>query len=714
MIQSNDGGANVSLDGGRTWSTQANQPTAEIYQVAVDNQYPYRVYGAQQDNTTVIVPSLPLGNGQDFRVGPGLRDRPHHSRHGQSRDRLRQLQGPVQPAESEHHQRRALLDRRANRSTAMAAHDLIYRFQRVSPMEVSPHDPQRGLLRLAVSCIARAMAACTWEKISPDLTAHPRRHAGRERRADHARCHRRRGLQHAVLDSRIARAEGRDLDRIERRPDLRHARRRQDLDQRDAGRTCRPAAACRTSSPARIAPGTAYAAIYRFLLGDFAPYIYRTDDFGKTWTLLTDGKNGIAADEPTRVVREDPDRAGLLYAGTEFGMYISFDNGAHWQIFQLNLPVTPVTDIKIAHKDLVLSTQGPLVLDSRQPDAAAPARTTRCRRRGVPVRAARSHPHHGARRRRTRRGDSVPARRRADRLLPRRRARGRCHDGDSGRARARWSASSRAPAPAAEERPGRRRRAGSEDEEGGFRMRSGPTRLDKTPGMHRFTWDLRYPGPWMSARVRKVPTGRRRCPGKYSVRLTVGSWTATQPLTVIEDPRVTKDGVTTADLREQFEHNMRVRDLVSDVNRTVARLRARDAGASERSGKLAKLNELAAHLITPPIRYSKPELQTHITYLYTRDQRHRPEDRPRRDRALPGPAQGTGPANEGVGRNPEVTAVGSGAYRLFRGSSLARGASLCRSGRAVLDCKIIGRADEGHAGNPSCDIRRCVLCRNCR
>ena len=104
--------------------------------------------------------------------------------------------------------------------------------------------------------------------------------------------------------------------------------------------------------------GTAYVAIYRYLLGDFAPYIYRTDDFGKTWTRLTDGKNGIAADEPTRVVREDPDRAGLLYAGTEFGMYISFDNGAHWQSFQLNLPVTPVTDIKIAHKDLVLSTQG--------------------------------------------------------------------------------------------------------------------------------------------------------------------------------------------------------------------------------------------------------------------------------------------------------------------------------------------------------------------
>src|SRR5262249_3038574 len=114
---------------------------------------------------------------------------------------------------------------------------------------------------------------------------------------------------------------------------------------------------------------TAYAAIYRFLLGDFTPYIYRTDDFGKTWTLLTDGKNGIASDEPTRVVREDPDRAGLLYAGTEFGMYISFDNGTHWQSFQLNLPNMPVTDIKIAHNDLILSTQGRgfWIVDNRTP-----------------------------------------------------------------------------------------------------------------------------------------------------------------------------------------------------------------------------------------------------------------------------------------------------------------------------------------------------------
>ena len=104
--------------------------------------------------------------------------------------------------------------------------------------------------------------------------------------------------------------------------------------------------------------GSAYFAVYRWLLGDYQPYIYRTDDYGKTWTRLTDGKNGIPADWPTRVVREDPDREGLLYAGTEFGMFISFDNGAHWQPFQLNLPNVPVSDIKVHHKDLIVSTQG--------------------------------------------------------------------------------------------------------------------------------------------------------------------------------------------------------------------------------------------------------------------------------------------------------------------------------------------------------------------
>jgi hypothetical protein len=176
-------------------------------------------------------------------------------------------------------------------------------------------------------------------------------------------------------------------------------------------------------------------------------------------------------------------------------------------------------------------------------------------------------------------------------------------------------------AAAGEERSTDAEAGGGDDEDGGFRIRSGPTRLEKSAGMHRFTWDLRYPGPWTSNARPEAPNGPMAAPGKYGLRLTVGAWTSTQPLTVIEDPRVTKTGVTTTDLREQFDHNLRVRDMVSEANKAVARVRAAQAGLRDAAGgsgdKLAKLNDLASHLITPSIRYSKPELQTHINYLYS-------------------------------------------------------------------------------------------------
>ena len=141
--------------------------------------------------------------------------------------------------------------------------------------------------------------------------------------------------------------------------------------------------------------------------------------------------------------------------------------------------------------------------------------------------------------------------------------------------------------------------------------------------MHRFTWDLRTVGPWMSATRPEGPNGPMMPPGNYAVRLTVGSYTSTAPFHVTEDPRVLKDGVTLSDLQEQYEHNIRVRDLVSETNQIVARVRAAQASLKGSLGveaeQLAKVNEVASHLITPAIRYSKPELQTHVTYLYGED-----------------------------------------------------------------------------------------------
>jgi photosystem II stability/assembly factor-like uncharacterized protein len=615
MIQGNDGGANVSLDGGQTWSTQLNQPTAEIYQVALDDQYPYRVYGAQQDDDTVIVPSLPLGDGQDFRAGPGCET------------------GPVIPSQSnpeivyggcKGQFSRLNLNTTDEERYWIGAEslygnggsDLILRFQRVSPMEVSPNDPR--VVYYGSQYLHRSMdGGVTWEKISPDLTAHPE------------------GTQGASGEPITRDATGEEtystLYAIRESPAQKGLIWTGSNDglvyvTRDNGKTwanvtpsgLAPGGRVQNIEPSPHRPATAYVAIYRYLLGDFAPYIYRTDDYGKTWTRLTDGTNGIAADEPTRVVREDPDRAGLLYAGTEFGIYISFDNGARWQPFQMNLPHTPVTDIKIAHGDLVLSSQGRSfwILDDLTPlhqlgdkVSGAPAFLF------APRDAVRTPPRGGSGRAGA--GPQYPA---AGAMIdytlgsaPSTDITLEILDG-SGTVIRKFSSAAPPPAP----RPDPQ--AASEEEED-FVPRGGPTRLDNSAGMHRFTWDLRYVGPWVSAARPEGPNGPMAVPGKYAVRLTVGALISTQPLNVIEDPRVTKDGVTTADLREQFEHNVRVRELVSDVNKAVARIRAAQTDLRAKGGNasetLTKLDELASHMITPAIRYSKPELQTHITYLYS-------------------------------------------------------------------------------------------------
>ena len=361
MIQANDGGANVSYDGGETWSTQYNQPTAEIYAVAVDNQYPYRVYGAQQDNTTVIIPSLPVDAGrpddidQTWRTGPGCET------------------GPIMPNPTAPDTvyggckgQFSRMDLRTGQEQnywvgaqylyGFNPKDMIYRFQRVSPMEVSPHDPH--VIYFGSQYVHRSTdEGVHWTRISPDLTANPpegqvasgtpiTRDATGEEYYSTLYAIRESSLEKGVIwvgandgPVHVTRDNGKTWQDV-------------------TPKTLPPGGRVQNIEPSPHRAGSAYIAVYRYLLGDFHPYLYRTDDYGKTWTLLTDGTNGIPADDPTRVVREDPNREGLLYAGTEFGLFVSFDNGAHWQSLQLNLPVTPVTDIEVHRQDLVVSTQG--------------------------------------------------------------------------------------------------------------------------------------------------------------------------------------------------------------------------------------------------------------------------------------------------------------------------------------------------------------------
>ncbi|HET7113906.1 MAG TPA: hypothetical protein VFI57_09695, partial [Pyrinomonadaceae bacterium] len=356
MIQANDGGANVSTDGGRTWSTQTNQPTAEIYGVWVDNQFPYKLYGAQQDNTTLIISSVAEpASSADWRTGPGCETGPIMPHPLNPEIVYGSCKGQYGVMNLKTGQEKNYWIG-AQSLYGNPASDLIYRMQRVSPMATSPHDPE--VLYYGSQYVHRTRdKGVTWEKISPDLTAHPdccqgvsgepitRDVTGEEFYS----------TLYAITESplekgviwtgandgpfHVTRNNGKTWTNITPK-DLPSGGRVQFIE----------------ASPHR--KGSAYFAVYRWLLGDYQPYIYRTDDYGQTWTRLTDGKNGIPEDWPTRVVREDPDREGLLYAGTEFGMFISFDNGKHWQSFQLNLPNVPISDIKVHHKDLIVSTQG--------------------------------------------------------------------------------------------------------------------------------------------------------------------------------------------------------------------------------------------------------------------------------------------------------------------------------------------------------------------
>ena len=628
MIQSNDGGANVSTDGGRTWSTQDNQPTAEIYGVWLDNEYPYRLYGAQQDNTTVIVPSAAPAAGQPaYRVGPGCETGPV-------------IPHPTNPdtvygsckGQYEWMNLKTGLSKQywigAQSLYGNDAKDLILRFQRVSPMGLSPHDPKA--LYYGSQYLHRTRdAGVTWERISPDLTAHPAccQGASGEPITRDVTGEEFYSTLYAITEAAtepgviwtgsndgpffVTRDNGKSWMNVTPR-DLPPGGRVQYIE----------------ASPHR--KGSAYYAVYRYLLGDYQPYLYRTDDYGKSWTRLTDGKNGIPMDWPTRVVREDPDREGLLYAGTEFGMFISFDDGGHWQSFQLNLPNVPVTDIKVHHGDLVLSTQGRAfwILDDLAPlHQITPVTSQQTTTLFKPRDAYRVR--QGGRGSGGGGGRGAPAGA-ADPAAPQFAPSGAVIDyylaslppsgiridiaDSAGTPVAAFSSEGSVAlaasdvavaAPTNSDDPGAA-------PAGGGRGRSGapqPRILKKDVGMNKFYWDF-------VNQTNSLPVP----PGLYRATITAGSYTARRPLRLLVDPRVAADGVTAADLREQYAHNVRMRELTAEVLRVQRRLQdaATRLGTNAPAAQvdtLRKVQAILSRILDQPIRYGKPGLATHIRYL---------------------------------------------------------------------------------------------------
>ena len=359
MVLANDGGAQVTVDGAETWSTYMNQPTAEMYSVTVDDEFPYRVYGPQQDNSTIRVPSgtegsvHPKSNWTSIggcETGPvSLHpDRPHLVFSGCYGGHLSRWNGETGQS------RNVMVYPQLQ--LGQAPRTLRERFQWNAPIVVSPHDP--NVVYHASHRIWRSSDRGTnWTRISGDVTTDTDAHqdyAGEPITKDNT------GVEvfNTVFSLQVSphSAEtlwaGTDDGRVW-------------ISQNEGGNWTEitPDGLPQYGTVQRIDvsphdPGTAYIVVHRYQLDDWAPYVFRTTDYGESWTRIADGTRGIPEDFPTWVVREDPEREGLLYAGTEFGVHVSFNDGQDWQSLQQNLPVTRVPDLKVKDDDLVVATHG--------------------------------------------------------------------------------------------------------------------------------------------------------------------------------------------------------------------------------------------------------------------------------------------------------------------------------------------------------------------
>ena len=356
MIVADDGGAQVSFDGGNNWSTPDNQPTAQFYRVSTDNAYPYRILGAQQDNSTVRIRSKTSGAGitqRDWDVTAGS-----ESGYVQA--------DPLNPEivyGGNYGGYLSRLDHRTGENRAInvwpdnpmgaGADVLKYRFQWNFPFFFSPHNPKK-LYAGGNHLFVTENEGQSWEMISPDLTTNDKSKqasSGGPITKDNTSVE-----YYCTIFTAAESPLEKDLLWTGSDDGLIHI-------SRDGGKNWEnvtpPEAGkwmmwnCIEVNP--FVKGAAYIVGTRYKLDDFAPYIFATYDYGKTWKKIVSGINNLHF---SRAMRADKVRKGLLYAGTEYGMYISYDDGANWKKFQQNLPIVPITDLAIKENDLIVATQG--------------------------------------------------------------------------------------------------------------------------------------------------------------------------------------------------------------------------------------------------------------------------------------------------------------------------------------------------------------------
>jgi photosystem II stability/assembly factor-like uncharacterized protein len=565
MIVGSDQGATISVDRGRTWSSWNNQPTAQFYHVSTDNRYPYYVYGAQQDSGTAAVASrgdygritsrewYPVGAGESGYVFPDPAD--PDIVYGGSTDgelyRFARRTGQVEDVSP--------WPDTWNEGDISTAK---YRYPWTPAVAFSPFPP-RAIYQGAQVLFRTVNAGRGWTVISPDLTKNTSHRAAaaatmseNESRAETS------GVIYTVAPSPVARGQiwvGTDTGLVQLT--------------RDEGKTWRNVTPEGLPAWSKISiidaspfdPASAYAAVDRHEADDLKPYIYGTRDYGKTWKPVT---TGLAEPAYVHVVRADPLRKGLLFAGTELGVAVSFDDGERWQPLQLNLPVTSIRDLVVKNDDLVVATHGRSfwILDDitplRQIDDAAAAADVYLFKPAVAIRVRASENRDTPLLPETATGENPPA--------------GAVID---------YSLASVLPGDVVLEiRDGTGklvRRFSSRDQTSDTRPRNAdeattfarywlhvPPALPKRVGMNRFVWDLRYPKPPAlfyeysiradpEADTPAEPEGPLVLPGVYQVTLTAAGRSCTEPLTVKQDPRV---NVPLASLSGQLSFQMTVGD----------------------------------------------------------------------------------------------------------------------------------------------------------
>ncbi len=549
MIIADDGGAQVSFDGGENWSTYHNQPTAQFYRVVTDNSFPYRIYAAQQDNSTIRIPHRTNGatiQERDWEVTAGS-ESAHLAVDPQNNDIVYGgSYGGYLSRLNHKTKEETAINVWPDNPMGWGAEGMKYRFQWNFPIFFSPHEKDKLYAASNHLHITRD-GGKNWETISPDLTRNDTSKLGPSGgpiTKDNT------GVEY--YGTIFAAAESpyeKGLIWTGSDDGLIHV-------SRDGGKNWQNVTPknmpewmmINSIDPDPFVKGGAYVAGTLYKTGDYRPYLYKTKDYGQTWTKITDG---IDAGHFTRVVRADPERAGLLYAGTETGMYLSFDDGASWRPFQQNMPVVPITDLTIKNDNLIAATQGRSlwIIDD----------LTLLHQLNEKVTNSTAYLY-----------QPMPSYRMDGGQAENPRSAGTNHPGG---VMVHYYLKNKLDTTqvvkleflAPDGKPIRSFATNAEDKK--LQLK------DQKQGLNRFVWDMRYEGAkdfegmvlwWAGLQGPKV------VPGEYKVRMTVGDQVQEQPFVIMADPRLE---ASQEDLQAQFDFLKSVTDKVSESHTAIGEIR---------------------------------------------------------------------------------------------------------------------------------------------